>query len=143
MKIDKKGIVRIHALLAKIGMANDKEYKLDLVKQYTGGRETSTTGLHVDEAGRLISDLQKMVGLAPNDIKADQKRKLILHLAHEMMWELPQRNGERPRVDMVRVDNFCVDRGYLHKPLMDYTLGELSKLVWQMQQVHKDFLKAV
>ncbi len=154
--IDNKRIQRIHAILAKIGLANDKEYKRGMVQEYSDGRETSTTGLFADEADRMIEDLNTTVTrqLTPDQIKGDQKRKLILHWAHEMMWELPttppsapllKTGGEsaRPRVDMERVNAWCVKSGYLHKPLMEYTTAELSKLVWQFEQVHSDFLKSV
>ncbi len=144
--IDKSGIKRIHTILAQIGLANDKEYKRELIQTYTGGRETSTTGLFADEADALISDLQQAVKktLTPDQIKADQKRKLILHYAHEMMWYKPiKKEGDKPELDMGRIDGWCIEYGYLHKALMEYTTPELSKLVWQFQKVHQDFLQSV
>jgi hypothetical protein len=139
--IDNKRIQQVHALLAKLGLVNDKDYKREMVQQYSGGRETSTTGLFVDEAGALISDLQAVVDnkLTPDQAKADRKRKLIIHWAHEMLWY----TAGSKKVDMKRLDDWCVKSGYLHKPLMEHTCGELSKLVWQFEQVHQDFLQAV
>lgn len=141
--VGKDKIKTIHALLAKIGMANDKDYKRELIQTYTNGREESTTRLSVNEAGLLISDLQALVGMTPEQIQADRKRKRILHHAHEMLWEIDDPAGGRPKVDMDRVNAWCIKSGYLHKPLNDYTLAELSKLAWQMQKVYEDFLKAV
>lgn len=148
--IDSGRIKRIHAQLAQIGLANDKEYKRELVQTYTHGRETSTTGLFADEADLMIGDLQETIGksLSPDKIKGNQKRKLMCHYAHEMMWYKKQSaqdeaRGAKPELDTERLNNWCIVSGYLHKPWMEYTTAELSKLVWQFQQAHQDFLQSV
>jgi len=138
--IDKGQIKRVHALLAAIGMGGDKEYKAELVQLYSHGRVASTKDLLHIEASFLIADLQKMADkpLTPEQVKADNKRKLILSYAHKMGWE--KANG---KVDIARVDAWCVKSGYLHKPFNDYSLLELSKLVWQMETVYKSYLTSI
>lgn len=135
-KINKGQIITIHAILAKMGL--DKEYKQGLVQTYSDGRETSTTQLTFSEAVRLIEDLQKQVGWTPEQVLADQKRKRIFAVAHKLGLELPD-----GRVDIERVDRFCIEKGHLHKPLMDYSAAELSKLIYQFDQWYKDHLKRI
>ena len=143
-KVNSGQIKIIHTLLGRVAglqampSSEMKGYKLELVKQYSNGRETSTTGLSYAEAAQMIDDLQKMVGWTPEQIQADRKRKLILSYAHQVGWELTDGS-----VDMEHVDSWCTKSGYLHKSLNDYTNGELSKLVWQMGEVFKSFLNAV
>jgi len=139
-KVNNGQITRMHVLLGLIGCAKDKEYKKDLVEQYTNGRETSTTKLTWKEAQDMISDLQRVADerVSAADLKADRKRKRILYYAHQMGYELPD-----GKIDMGWVNGWCVKSGYLHKALNDYTLAELSKLLWQMEQVYKSFLKGI
>ena len=143
-KVGKKEIITMHALLAKVcgaGGFTMAEYKKQLVEEYTGGRETSSKELFVDEAGKLISDLQKAISLSPEQVQADRKRKRLLHFAHQMMWEIE--SSERMVVDMNRVNGWCEKYGQFHKVLNEHTNSELSLLLVQFEKVYKDFLKAV
>jgi len=135
--VDKNEIKIIHALLSQIKMAGDKDYKRDLVQEYTNGRETSTTKLSVSEAGRLIQDLRQTVQSA-TDIKKLKKRRLIIHYAHMKGWESNDR-----KVDMERVNGWCVKYGQYHKLLNAHNLTELSHLIVQMEKAYKDFLRSV
>lgn len=120
-------------------MANqgiDKEAKEDLVSQFTEGRTTSTREMKTTEAIALIRALNGQVdSFRPND-KADRMRKKILALCHEMKWELPD-----GKVNMDRVNGFCLSRGYLKKPLDEYSAKELPSLVTQFENLHKNYLK--
>ncbi len=145
-KVNKGQIATIHVLLGHLlksgqfGKRTMTEVKADLVSQYTDRRETSTTKLTWKEARDMIAALERQTGerKAERDAKADRKKKRILFYAHQMGHELP--GG---KVDMDWVNGWCAEYGYLHKPLNDYTVTELSKLIWQMEQVYKDYLKAV
>ena len=116
-----------------------KEYKLSLVQQYTNFRETSSKELFQAEAELLINDLKKFVPGSIEADSADRMRKYILHMAHQMNWEL---EGTE-RVDVERVDRWCVNNGYLKKHLMEYSYSELPKLVSQFGIVYKDYLNRV
>lgn len=138
-KTASKGDIKtIHALLARISKADDKEFKQMLVGQYTNYRETSTTQLRPAEASEMIGDLQRMTGWTKSQILANEKRRLMLHYAHEMLWVLP--NG---KVDVERVSDWAEKYGYLHKSLNDHTVEELSQLVYQFQKVYQSYLKSV
>lgn len=128
----------IHTLLSKIGKANDKEYKIGMVKTFSNDRETSTKKLFYKEANELIEALQKLVGASPEEISNDVMRKKILHLAHKMEWTLD--NG---KVDFKAVNTWCINKGKYHKPLNDHNHVELTNLVTQFLNVYKSHLKAI
>jgi len=143
-KVNNGQIAKIHVLLAKLGLG--KEVKAQMVQQYTDGRETSTTKLSWKEAADLIKDLEGQLAGADkqvlNDGKADRKKKLILHYAHQMKWQITE-EGKKPKIDMARVNDWCVKYGMYHKALNDHSVGELSKLVAQFEKVYKSYLNAI
>jgi len=51
--------------------------------------------------------------------------------------------GAKRKLDMRRVNNWCLKYGYLHKLLDEYTYEELPKLVTQFEEVYKDMLRKV
>ena len=67
-KINKGQISAIHALLNKMGKSGDKEFKADLVRQFTEGRETSTTKLSWKEAKDMIVSLTSGGGTLYKDV---------------------------------------------------------------------------
>lgn len=136
MSINKGQIKAIHTLLSQLGMSNDKEFKQDLVKQFTSDRETSTTKMEYKEAQELIGRLKELVGQTPEQIRSDAMRKKIIHMARRMRWELP--NGD---ADIARIDNWCRHYGYLHKGINQYAYEELPELVTQFESVFKSYLK--
>lgn len=137
MSINKGQIKAIHTLLSQLKMSNDKEFKQDLVKQFTSDRETSTTKMEYKEAQELIGRLKELVGQTPEQIRSDAMRKKIIHMARRMQWE---RAG---KADMERVNAWCNKSGYLHKSLNEYTYNELPALVTQFEQVFKSYLKSI
>lgn len=154
-------IKRIHTLLARLGRANDKEFKKDLVNTFSNLRVDSTKGLYYGEAKEMIDRLQMTVNQSqtPEQLICNQKRRRIIHFAHLMNW---YKNGSTaqllngsiigvPRqaqddsmvVDMQRIDDWCVKYGQFHKALDDHDSAELSKIIVQFEKVYKDWLKAV
>lgn len=132
--------IKLHTLLAKLGIS--LEVKRDLVHQYTNGRGTSTKELYVDEAGDLISALEHQLtgkGVVPKGgFDADRKRKYLLHLAHLRGVTTPA-----GKVDVERVNQWCIKYGKYKKALMDHTTEELSLVIWQMEKVTTDFLNGI
>lgn len=108
----------------------------DLAFSYSDNRTESVSQLYINEAGELIKYLEKLSG-APQTAKNKMQRK-ILSLAHEMRWELTNK-----KINMERVNQWCVQYGHLNKPFNQYTEAELPKLVYQFEQAYKDYLKGV
>jgi hypothetical protein len=124
---------KLHALLSKLKI--DKEMKESLVNQFTNGREISSANMTKFECKLLIEYLQKYFNQDEAE-KCDKMRRRILSLCHEMGWEL-----ENGKVDMERVNGFCLNKGYLAKPLNNYNLKELPKLIYQFEKVYEHYLK--
>lgn len=127
-----------HTLLGQTGLTAEKPA---LVNEFTGGRSSSSADMSVDEMAMLILHLQDCLGTVPATIRqadaasANQQRRRILAVAHQLRWEVA--GGA---VDMARVDKFCTEHGYLHKSLNDYTHEQLPKLINQFDQVLRKFL---
>lgn len=122
----------LHSLFGEMNI-KDKEDKDDIIKDFTGGRTTSSRELTESEAVNLLAHLKKLGGTAN---RSDKMKKKIIRLAHEMNWK---KEGSA-KIDMKRINDWCIRSGYLHKKLDDYKYSELPKLVTQFENVHKDFI---
>lgn len=114
----------------------DKETKELMVLNYSNGRTNTTKELTYAEADLMIRNLNREISYEGSP--GDKMRNKILSLGHEMYW---QKKGRK--IDMDRINGWCVKYGYLHKPLDDYTDNELPELVTQFEKVYKDFLKGI
>jgi hypothetical protein len=127
------------ALINRLGL--DKEQVEDFVYQYTNARTSSTKDMIIPECQAFINHLNNLVANAPVDPnfeKANKMRRKIISICYEMGWTNP-RTG---KIDMQKVNNFCTNRTFDHKPLNDYTISELPKLVTQFEKVLKSFYDA-
>lgn len=140
MDVTKQQLAKIHTLLGQIipDAKERDEYKKHLVQQYTNNRETSSAKLKTAEAAMMIDALEK---LAPKNAlleSAEKMRKKILFYCHKMQWYVTP-----GKLDMERINNWCVKYGHGHKRLNDYKQEELPQLVSQMQAVYGSFLKGI
>lgn len=119
-------------LLSKAGLS---KYKEDIVYDYSNGRTEHLTEMDYNETMALVKYLQSVSG---DDNPADRMRRKILSMAHEMHWE--HKGG---RIDMGRVNNWCVLFSGKKKPLNAFKLSELPALVTQFEIVYRDFLKGI
>jgi hypothetical protein len=55
-----------------------------------------------------------------------------------MRWQT-----EAKKIDIERVDAWCVTYGYGHKKLKEYTYVEMPKLITQFRAVYEDYLKSL
>ena len=69
---------------------------------------------------------------------AERQRRKVISLAHELRWHLP--GG---KVDMAKVNAWCVAYGPEKKPLNAYPVKELAKLISQLVIVRDNFLKTL
>lgn len=102
----------------------DEEMRRDLIWAQTNGRTASLREVNRNEADSIIKYLTELSG---ND--ANRLRKKMLSVAHKLGWV----NDDK--VDVNRVNNWCVKYGYLHKPFNHYTSKELIKLITQFKQL--------
>lgn len=121
-------------LINRLGL--EMEDKEDLIWVYTDERSTSIRDLSFSEAKQVIQSLTKGVVL-PLTPAAKMRRK-ILSMAHELNWELD--NG---KIDMDRVNRWCIQYGYLGKPLDQYRTAELPALVFAFENMHRKHLEGI
>lgn len=124
---------RLHGLLGKLSIS--KEVKEELVFQFTSERTTHTKDMNIPECQALINFLSVQVGEANKKIQTpdDKMRKKILSLCYEMHWTV------KGKLDWERINNWMLKYGYLHKPINEYKVNELPKLVSQFENQLKSF----
>ncbi|WGQ12969.1 hypothetical protein [Sphingobacterium faecium] len=114
----------------------DDDTKEEIIYSYTDGRTTSIRELQFEEAKEVIKALTS--GHVQFQSPANKMRRKILSMAHEMSWELPS-----GKIDMQRVNNWCINYGYLAKRLDKYTDSELPALVSAFENMYLKHLKGI
>lgn len=114
----------------------DQETKEEMIWMYSDGRTTHISELLFDEASKVITAL--LTGKASYVSPKAKMASKILSMAHELNWELPD-----GRIDMDRVDRWCVEYGYLSKILNKYTASELPHLVTAFENMYLKHLKQI
>lgn len=138
--ITKSQIAAIHALLRKHDLTDNKK---DIIEQISGGRVSSTSHLYFDEAMAWINAMNKAWPAEPEK----QKRMInyIFAMAHEMGWikevTVVTAKGMEKKKDYKDVHAWIETKGYLKKPLRQYTYEELPKLVTQFRNVYFSWIK--
>lgn len=130
-------ITKVRTMLTKAGL--DENDKRELVKHYTGKRTDSLRQMSYDETQSIIKYLEGMVGTIPEQKNpGDDMRRKILRRAHEMYWE--KADG---KVDMKRVNDWCIKYSGKNKPFNQFTVDELPTLVTQMEMTFQSFLNGL
>lgn len=124
---------RFMATLTKTGMQGRRHA---ICYQFSGGRTESSRELDDNEMLAAIKELEAN-NLLELD-KANIMRRKIISMAHELAWKTA--GG---KIDMKRIDAWCVKYGYLSKALNKYTLTELPKLVTAFEIFYNKFIKAL
>jgi len=133
--MNQKQISLCRWLISKAGLENQKN---DLAWSFSSQRTEHLSELTYPETQGLVKYLRAYTGI-PEDNSADKQRRKILSMAHEMHWERPGST----RIDMERVDNWCIRYSGINKPLDAFALLELPALVTQFKMVYMDFLKGI
>lgn len=123
---------QLHLLLNQLKL---NEQKKSLVFSFTNGRTESSRAMHHEESLQLIAWLRSQ---SKDTDSNNRQRRLIIHYAHQMGWEL-----EDGKADMERINAWCIKFGMFKKPLNDHDASELPKLVTQFEKVYLSFLKGI
>jgi hypothetical protein len=135
---------RIYGKLDTLGLKGDKD---DIVSNFTSGRTTHLGEMAPDE---LISLLDKLSGNINNTDylhygKFDKENKqhlYILSMCMQLGWQVFNKNVDRNVADLARLGRFIMHFGAIKKPLMEQRKEELSKIVYQLEEmVRKHFTK--
>jgi hypothetical protein len=149
----------LYATLNKLGAMEDRH---ELVYSFTEGRTSDTKELSDSEVDGILSQLtgkrpqthidrlseagyqySHRSRVAPEGRFAEghQSRRRILSLCYQIGWTVYDPGKGKMVVDMARLNNWCVQYGHMHQPLMDYRPHELGKLVTQFEHFTYDILK--
>jgi hypothetical protein len=127
---------RIHFLLRE---TNLQEQKPALVLSFSKGRSGSSKELSYSEANELILYLEGQLNSPTENVRqqvsANQMRRKIISICHNMKWENPD-----GAVDMARLNEWCLHKSYLKKSIQQYSYKQLPKLVSQLQEVYNWFI---
>lgn len=117
-----------HKLLSQLGQ-NDPESKASIVLGATKGRTDSSRQMTWYEADACIKFLRGQF-----DDRADKMRKKVIAClrSYGMVTRTPEGHL---RADMPRINEWVLKYGYAKKPLNNYSLKELPKLVSQAEQL--------
>lgn len=118
----------VRKLLINAGLHDQKE---ELVHQYTDGRTTHLTDMTHEETQAIIKSLR---GDDPKEAMCNK----ILSLAHDMQWKTSS-----GKVDMKRINGWCMKFSKLKKPFNEFTEKELPELVTAFEKVYQSFLNSI
>ena len=141
MTITSPQLKNLHRLLNATSLIGRKHA---LVYQYSHERTESSKELLYQEAHTLIMHLE---GLSKNpkteqELKLLRMRRKMMSLAHEQDWRLPNGKGGY-KVDMNRLNAWCVKYGQCKKELNTHSVKELAALLTQFSTAFKTYLKAI
>ena len=115
----------IHTLLGK---ENLTERKADLCMSFSDGRTASSRELTVQEAKDFIEYLL-------NDEKRKEIIKAIWYLAYAAGMITDGDELDR-RINAIKIDLFCMERGAVKKPLNKQNLNELQRTRRQFEAIN-------
>lgn len=139
MDATKTQIKVFRAILAAKGIMDMKD---ELVHQHSNGRTTHASALKAQELQELIDRLQPERTARPRlDREAGNRmRRRILSLCYTLGYTNMNPATGKQTVDWDRLNAWMLKYGYLHKPLNQYTLSELPRLVSQFETFVKTTL---
>lgn len=127
---------RLFKVLSTKGLSGEEE-RHTLILAFTDGRTHSTSKLSDYEAEQLIRLLED-----PQYEASNKMRRKVISRAYEMRWGNP--NNRDGRAETMRcIDQWCLNKSYLKKPLNQYEYDELPKLLSQFEEVYKWFLNNI
>lgn len=139
MKILNTQIQKIHALLPS-GIKNDPDQKKNLVQQYTGDwNKTSTKDLTQDQANQIIVRFGgtpiKYENWAFFDYKNAAHRN-ILSLCMQMGWQVETKLKNVYVADLYRLSEWLKSKkSPVKKPLQKMTPQEVSKIIVALSNI--------
>ncbi len=126
-------IAKVRAMLANAKLTDQKE---TLCLSFSNNRTKHLSELKYHETQELIAYLNRI--LNQDDPRKQKLLKKIFALAFEMRW-----TKEDGKLNMDRLNNWCVEYSYKHCVLDGYNYEELPKLISQFEAVYKSFLKGL
>ena len=134
---------RLYGLFRDTGT---EKYRHELVLSYSQGRTENSaelTDLETDELIRHLVQLTKPKPVAAHptrsgvDYQGQQMRRRILSLCYTMGWSVWNEAKQKHEVDWKRLNGWMLHYSYAHKPMNEYSYGELQRLICQFENMAK------
>lgn len=125
----------LYAMFANAGI-KEKEIQQAIIAQFTDGETTSSKEMSQDQIYKCRQALAKELGNTPQD----NMRKKMIHYGHLMGWKHME-GIDCGKIDIARLDNWCITYGQYHKALNQHNYDELVKLVTQFKKVYVSYVK--
>jgi len=110
--------------------------RAELIRQFSSDKKEGLTELTATEYREFILWLNRTFPSTnpptPQDERLQRQRRKVIALLAKVGYVTSTNKS-----DMTRINAWVERSGYLHKPLNRYTLSEISKLVYQAEQVYK------
>lgn len=103
--------------------------KEDLVLQFTEGRTSHVSSMHLDEFQGLIKTLKV-------SDPCERMRRKVWALAYSLKW-IYQGNEEEQKMNAAKLNAFFRSRGVVKKELGKMNRAELVKTVSQMEEIKR------
>jgi len=114
----------------------------ELVAQFTAGKKSGLSALSYAEYKHFIIWLNEYFGSTNNNNHQKERenlmRRKIIALFHKMGYKL-----ETGKINIERVNQWCITYGRFHKELNDHTYNELTAVLSQVEIVYKSFLNTL
>lgn len=120
--------------MSKMGI--DEAAKCEIVLGATGSRTSHISEMTPTEAINLLKSLNGKSDNYEPGKKLKMKRK-VLAIAHELGWEIEGTT----KVDMERVNGYCLTKSAAKKRFDDLNLKELESVVKQFGLMRRAYLK--
>lgn len=128
---------QMHVLMRKLGL--DAESIAEIKLSATNNRTESSKEMSIDEAGNLITNLQKLVKQQDVDYKPGQRqRRKIISICHDIRWF--ERAGTTS-INIAALDAWLLEKGAVKKKLNELSVRELNKVVTQFENIQKKSYK--
>lgn len=119
--------------LEALGDSRDRD---EIIMDFTGGLKSSLKELTEFEYHELLRVMSRSISTsAKRHDKEDTKRKRVIALLCNSGFTINN------KADMLKINQWCVSHGHLHKPLDHYKGQDLSKLIVQAEEMYYKFLE--
>ncbi|MEB0249335.1 hypothetical protein QN344_04275 [Mucilaginibacter sp. 5B2] len=122
-------------MIKLLNATNQYSRRHDYAFRHSVGRTESTKDLQENEMLAVIKELEDTFKIQD---QCDKMRKKIISKAHQMFWELP--GG---KIDMWRIDQWCIHQGPYKKALNKHDYKELTVLVSVFDSVYKHYMSKI
>lgn len=134
-----------HATCSRLGIS--EEEKRELISRASNDRTDSSRALTHSEMESILTGLNGPQKPQTQVQVREQAIRKMYFYCHQMGWQLKDEKGVlvlqngRPKVDVARLNAWCIKYGQHHKALDQHSAKEVSDVLTAFQKVYEHHLK--